>query len=323
MKLSVLLFIVISIFLSCNSTGKKNIVSYDSANKPSIIAFKNGCGYINKIESKDYFLFNSDNEATQAMKSIMKLTGLPANFELKAADVDNAVAVVMRNVEPPKRYVLYNQTFFTDIKKQTGTKYAALSILAHEIGHHLAGHTLSETGSRPLLELEADRFSGYILRKVNASLDQAQAAIKKVCPEKGNETHPGKSARLAAIANGWKDADEQLQGKFSNELTAKNESLGSEILKNDYLIIMPPEWVLAMRNKKLNKNELEIVNSPDTDTRQLLDGETLIATLKSGHEIKLLSSEGKFYKIKTLINGVIKEGFIAKNVNGKPTILKI
>ncbi len=81
--------------------------------------------------------------------------------------------------------------------------WASLSILAHEVGHHLNGHSLIPGGSRPSLELQADKFSGFILAKIGASLEEAQSAINAIVSENGSTTHPGKSARLAAIANGW------------------------------------------------------------------------------------------------------------------------
>ncbi|MEP6847047.1 MAG: hypothetical protein ABI861_13635, partial [Panacibacter sp.] len=84
---------------------------------------------------------------------------------------------------------------------------------AHEIGHHLSGHTLLQGGSRPDLELEADRFSGYILYKMGATLDDAQIAIKIFSSDNSSSTHPAKKSRLVAITNGWLAAKEQDKSK--------------------------------------------------------------------------------------------------------------
>ena len=59
-----------------------------------------------------------------------------------------------------------------------------LSILAHEIGHHVNGHTLGEkettlSESRQM-ELEADEYSGLYMFKLGASLSQAQEAIRLI-----------------------------------------------------------------------------------------------------------------------------------------------
>lgn len=89
----------------------------------------------------------------------MRVTGISGNrFEIKAADVSNAQARIVGD----KRLILYNQEFMARVKRTTNTDWAAVSILAHEIGHHLEGHTLGKDGSRPADELEADRFSGHV-----------------------------------------------------------------------------------------------------------------------------------------------------------------
>jgi hypothetical protein len=71
------------------------------------------------------------------------------------------------------------------------------------VGHHLQGHTLQAGGSRPPTELEADRYSGYVLFRMGATLDQSQAAMRALGSDTGSATHPDRSSRLAAITNGW------------------------------------------------------------------------------------------------------------------------
>lgn len=128
----------------------------------------------------------------------MSETGLPANFRLFASDVDNTAAAIYNS----ERYVLYNQRFMEDVKSRTKTKFGSLSILAHEIGHHLAGHTLLEPDPRPNLELEADKFSGFILAKLGATLNESCAAMEIYGGEVASKTHPAKRTRIAAIVNG-------------------------------------------------------------------------------------------------------------------------
>jgi hypothetical protein len=146
--------------------------------------------------------FTSDQEAQDALARIMKFTGLEQNFEIYPANVANAEA----GIEGTRRLILYNRDFMKKVRDATSTEWSEISILAHEVGHHLQGHTLLPGGSRPKMELEADKYSGFILNRMNASLDQAQAAMKLIATDKGSETHPGKQARLAAISNGWLDA---------------------------------------------------------------------------------------------------------------------
>jgi hypothetical protein len=77
--------------------------------------------------------YTSLDEAGQIAKEIVKTAGLPANFALMEANVENALAVVTNG----KRYILYNPRFMVALTHATGTKWAAVSVLAHEIGHHL------------------------------------------------------------------------------------------------------------------------------------------------------------------------------------------
>lgn len=170
------------------------------------LLFSNSCNYTGEISPvEDLYGFASDSEADDAMRRIMRYTGLPANFTIKAANVPNAAAVIYEE----QRYILYNQYFMLRIKDQTKTDWAALSILAHEIGHHLSGHTLDNKGSRPDKELEADRFSGFVLYKMGATLDEARIAMETLAMDAGTSTHPPKSARLAAVTNGWLEAKQQ------------------------------------------------------------------------------------------------------------------
>lgn len=151
-------------------------------------------------------------EGRQIAQEIMDVVGLKPNFDVREANIPNAAAVVYGG----KRYVLYNPNFMRQLERTTGTKWAGISVLAHEIGHHLQGHTVTSSGSTPGIELEADEFSGFVLRKMGASLADAQAAMKTIATERGTRTHPGQTDRLTSIANGWTRADDQLAGRKSN-----------------------------------------------------------------------------------------------------------
>jgi hypothetical protein len=161
------------------------------------------CSYYGENIDPEITLYPADKNAKQLIQQIVSVVGLKANFEIRAANVPNAAAVILDN----KRYILYNSKFISDINLATRNDWAGISIIAHEIGHHLNGHTLSRTGSQPDLELEADEFSGFVLHKLGASLTDAQAAMNIAASLKASHTHPGKQDRLYAIATGWRNAD--------------------------------------------------------------------------------------------------------------------
>jgi hypothetical protein len=140
--------------------------------------------------------------AEEMLSEILSVTGLKANFELKEADVLNIEASISHR----KRYILYNPSFITWINDRAKDKWAAMALLAHEVGHHLNGHTIGKTGSTPELELEADEFAGFTLYKLGASLEQAQEVMKYIAKTEASKTHPARDSRMLAIQTGWNKA---------------------------------------------------------------------------------------------------------------------
>ncbi|TGE18876.1 M48 family metalloprotease [Hymenobacter elongatus] len=159
-----------------------------------------------------WFLFltsvSAQNTARRdVLREITDVVGLKPRFELQStSQVQNAAAVVYNG----KRFLLYNPQFVASVNRAGRTDWAGISILAHEMGHHLNGHTLRAGGSQPADELEADEFSGFVLRKMGASLAEAQAGMAVVSDEEASPTHPGRSTRLAAIGKGWQQASTQI-----------------------------------------------------------------------------------------------------------------
>ncbi len=103
-------------------------------------------------------------------------------------------------------FILYDQNFMNSVKLSTGNDFSQWSILAHEIGHHLSGHTLTSGGDSHKQELEADEFSGFVMYKMGATLPQAQSALNKFCSDEGSLSHPPKKDRLVAVETGWYNA---------------------------------------------------------------------------------------------------------------------
>ena len=141
-------------------------------------------------------------DVRQMLQEIIAITGLQTDFELKEANVLNIEASVSHR----KRYILYNPTYISTLNNLTKNKWAVMTLLAHEVGHHLNGHTIHRGGSTPELELEADEFAGFILCKLGASLKQSQNVMYYIAREKASRTHPSKNSRLSAIEKGWNKA---------------------------------------------------------------------------------------------------------------------
>lgn len=155
------------------------------------------------------------SDCRDMVAQIMKFTGLPQNFQVVEAPVPNAAAVILLDEQKiPQRVIAFNKDFMDIVRDATGgNAWAPVSIMAHEIGHHLSGHTITPGGSQPPTELEADKFSGFVLYKMGASLDDAQTAMSKLVAEgPDGDTHPGRGKRLNAIRDGWQLACEQQGG---------------------------------------------------------------------------------------------------------------
>ena len=80
-------------------------------------------------------------------------------------------------------------------------------MLTHQMGHQFFRHSLTASAvKRSADELEADRFSGTVLRILGASVRDAQAAISQRGAAKPSDIFPSAADRLQAIGEGWRAA---------------------------------------------------------------------------------------------------------------------
>ncbi|MGR9293622.1 hypothetical protein ACU8OS_35240 (plasmid) [Rhizobium leguminosarum] len=167
------------------------------------------CAGTKSITLGNIWSFKASSEAEELVGKICDAVGLAKNFEVRAAaideDIKNAAAVIANYGTPDaKRLVLYNELWVQDRLKSTGEEYwSGVSLLAHECGHHLSGHTLDGQGSKPPKELEADKFAGFIVARLGGTVEQAQALFNTFS-EQGSDTHPARKDRVQAVAVGWR-----------------------------------------------------------------------------------------------------------------------
>ncbi|WP_171181634.1 M48 family metalloprotease [Ruegeria sp. HKCCD8929] len=159
------------------------------------------------------YSFQSSAEAKQLVADIMSTVGLVPRFRINAANVPNAAAII----DGDERLIVYSESWVQNTLQDN--KWGAVALLAHEIAHHLNGHTLIPGGSRPLTELEADQFAGFAVAKLGGSLDDAQWLFRQFAGP-GSATHPATSARLEAVAVGWRSAQENDGSQTPSDPTA-------------------------------------------------------------------------------------------------------
>ena len=141
----------------------------------------------------------STQKVWTVINEIMAVSGLLPNFQvLETDEVANAAAVVIDE----ERYLAFNGEWIAQYKDNPESEWQLLGLMAHEIGHHLQGHTITSAGSRPPTELEADEYAGFVLAALGASVAQAQS-LWATLPEGGSSTHPPKYQRLLAVERGW------------------------------------------------------------------------------------------------------------------------
>src|SRR5690348_14629339 len=144
--------------------------------------------------------FSSVYEAKSYVNTMLDSINWKQNFTLREQNnINNAYATIINN----RRYIVYDNNFLENLDDYAGTKWASISVLAHEMGHHYRNHVIDQQGSTPAKEIEADYFSGYVMAKMGATLAQAKAAMEQIASPRASATHPAKADRLAAISKGW------------------------------------------------------------------------------------------------------------------------
>ena len=139
------------------------------------------------------------NAMQEMLLQVLNVVGVNGDIELKEANVLNIEAKITHK----KRYILYNPSFIADLNNSAKDKWSVITLLAHEVGHHLKGHTTHRGGSKPELELEADEFAGFVLNKLGATVRQSQNVMYFIAKTEGSRTHPSRDSRLQAIEKGW------------------------------------------------------------------------------------------------------------------------
>lgn len=200
----------------------------------SLQLFSQSCAYSSSLDESSKLCaalgkkdFINNSVADEALNKILSTIGASKRFILReCSSINNACATTYKGV----RYIFYNNRFMEEIANSSDD-WSNLSILAHEIGHHINGHTLeillyssdvvkevSLSESRKQ-ELEADEFSGFVMARLGATMEQALNVMNIISTDgnDSNSTHPSKSKRLSAITNGFK------KGKLKNQTVYKEK----------------------------------------------------------------------------------------------------
>ena len=160
--------------------------------------------------------YTNDVSVERLVAQIVEKFGTKNAFLIIPCDrTPNAQATIDQNGRP---YILYNPEFLKSVKSlnftttsipTNVTNWETLTILAHEIAHHLNYHLVNPHPDATFrsMELEADETAGFILYKLGATLEETQRAMKSSSVSiEGSYTHPPRAQRLDAIRKGWEKA---------------------------------------------------------------------------------------------------------------------
>lgn len=152
----------------------------------------------------------SEQVAKSAVYRIVRYSGLQPDFIVRENTV---IPTAIAFIKAHKRWIEYNPSVIAGIVDSAHTDWSAVSILAHEIAHHLLGHTLEPGKRHPGDELACDLYSGFILNAMGATLDESLAAMRVSGHALDTLHHPPKQARLDAIRQGWTDRERISHGE--------------------------------------------------------------------------------------------------------------
>ncbi|WP_339707738.1 M48 family metalloprotease [Algoriphagus aquimarinus] len=179
------------------------LASGESFLLPSI----SGCNYDDVSEAFGVLVEAPSIRQQNQISEILRFSGLPSNFRILKTtnEIDNAFAAILQD----QRLIVFDEKLLIDTEQGSDAYWSSMSILAHEVGHHLSGHTVDGKGSNHKTEMEADKFSGFVLFKMGASLDEANYAMNLIGSDTDSRSHPSKVKRLGYIEEGWNEAQRQ------------------------------------------------------------------------------------------------------------------
>jgi hypothetical protein len=154
------------------------------------------------IELNDY---SNMKNIVDKIKTIVGMEADEITVYESLIPIENAFATIIDG----KKIILYDPDFLEKANSLGGSKWAAISIIAHEIGHHYHQHMFSKKrdgASLRNMELEADEISGYVLGKLGAAKEASVKAFMLYGTATNTTTHPDRLRRINAIVKGWEKA---------------------------------------------------------------------------------------------------------------------
>lgn len=144
------------------------------------------------------------NDVSGVPQVVDKIKGglnIDVDFDIYIAEQeDNAFATVANG----RKLLIVDIGFLEKMNRGAGTQWAAIQVISHEIGHHIAGFS----NDHHRCELNADYWSGQSLQRLGSSRVAATRGILRFGTDFDTPSHPNRMRRAAVIERGWVDARE-------------------------------------------------------------------------------------------------------------------
>ena len=192
MKIKTTLTTILTLLLTISLQGQQ-LILIDPAHS---------CAFDHSMADGQLYGYDASPKMVQIVSNIASIVGLKLNFELKSSTVENASAYINGNT----RIIFYSENFLSKFNDGYTKDWGAYGVLAHEMAHIFLSHPLnSKEVDRIQAELEADEFSGRVLKLMGATEAEAKIAVSRSSVNR-TSTHPPRHARLDAVFRGWKIA---------------------------------------------------------------------------------------------------------------------
>ena len=145
---------------------------------------------------------NDSSGVTQVVRAINRSLSIHPDFDVFILKGDNNAFATVAN---GRRILAIDVGFLDRLNREMGTEWSALSVIAHEVGHHIDGFS---QGTPLRRELNADYWSGQVLQRLGSSRRAAERTILEIGSDYDTSTHPNKWDRARKISRGWTDASE-------------------------------------------------------------------------------------------------------------------
>ncbi|MEM6913432.1 MAG: hypothetical protein AAF511_05595, partial [Pseudomonadota bacterium] len=115
---------------------------------------------------------------------------------------DGHVGVAAAAIIDNERVILFDPRAIEGLEERTGSPWAFRMVIAHEVAHHLAGHTI-DIGHHRHQEIECDLYAGGAIYRMGGTLEDAASFFVAYADLPLSSSHPAGRERILYTALGW------------------------------------------------------------------------------------------------------------------------